>query len=307
MSTADAIADLQSRFGIENTVLFEQDPGGLIRLMVTTPAVRGQLYLQGAHVTGFQPAGVAPLLFTSDHSSFEPGRPIRGGVPICFPWFAAKADDADAPMHGFVRHTVWDVTSVTQDDALNVDVTLKLTSRRATRRWWPHEFEILCSVSFSKTLAMSLTVTNPQSDGQGFRYEAALHTYLAVADVRRVSIRGLRGAAFIDKTEGLAHRIQADDPLTIQGETDRIYVDTNAPCIVDDPGLERRLTVSPAGTHNTVVWNPWVEKAKRLTDLGDDQWQRMLCIETANVGEHAVHLPPGRAHTMTARVGCDTL
>ena len=290
--------DLQRRLGIPGAVRFEDGPGGLPRLRVTTDAAEAEIYLHGGHVTGYQPRGQRPVLYVSPHSRFDAKAAIRGGVPVIFPWFGAKADDPAAPMHGFARTAGWEADSVDRAADGRVRVVLRLESSDATRAAWPHDFVLRHRVTVGPTLELALVVENRAPTP--LVVEEALHTYLAVADVRAVSVSGLAGTTYIDKTDGMARKRQEPGPLTLTGETDRVYLATEAACVVDDPGWRRRLVVDKAGSATTVVWNPWAARSRALADLGEDEWLRMLCIETANAADDRVTVPPGARHEMRA-------
>jgi D-hexose-6-phosphate mutarotase len=277
--------------------------GGLARVRVETPRVRGEIYLHGAHVTAWQPAEQAAVLWVSRESQFKTGAPIRGGVPICFPWFAAHATDPAAPAHGFARLGTWRLTDASRDGD-RVELRLAWRDDEATRRSpWPHPFAAEYRVSFGDQLALALDVGN--TGDAPIAFEAALHTYFAVSDIRRVTVTGLAGTEYLDKMEGLALKQQGDAPMSFAGETDRIFLDTEATCTIHDPGLGRQIRVAKRGSLSTIVWNPWIAKARAMPDFGDDEWPEMLCIETANVRERAVRLEPGSHHTMSAYIHLD--
>lgn len=274
--------------------------GGLERVRVETPRVQGEVYLHGAHVTAWQPPGRAPVLWVSRDSQFTAGAPIRGGVPICFPWFAAHATDAAAPAHGFARLHPWRLVDAAADgDRLE----LRFGSRddEQTRRSpWPHPFAAEYRVSFGERLSLALDIAC--TGDAPLEFEAALHSYFAVNDIRTVTVTGLAGTEYLDKVDGFARKRQGDAPLGFDRETDRIYLDTEATCTIHDPGLDRRIIVAKRGSLSTIVWNPWTAKARAMPDFGDDEWTGMLCIETANVRDRAVRLEPGSHHTMTAEI-----
>ena len=295
---ANDLRQLQDSFGIPGVATVEAGQGGLVRVHVTGRAAEAHIYLHGAHVTHYQPRGKAPVLFMSKESLFQPGKAIRGGVPLIFPWFGAKADDPKAPQHGFARAQPWTLHSIDHDgDA--VTVTLALGPGEVSRKSWPFDFDARYTVTVGPALEMTLEVRN--TGQQPFTYEEALHTYLTVGDVRRCEIVGLEGRAFIDKVDKLQRKTQRG-PVTITGETDRVYLDTPDTVTVHDPALGRRLTVSKEGSASTVVWNPWTEKAKAMADFGDDEWPAMVCVETANAAENVVKLAPGGRHVMKAVV-----
>jgi glucose-6-phosphate 1-epimerase len=293
MSTS--IADLNSRFQIRGAAKVVEGNGGLPKIQITTPNALGEMYLHGAHVTSWKPAGEEEVLFLSPHSLYEDGKAIRGGVPVCFPWFGAKADDPKAPAHGFVRTKSWQLESIGQSGE---EIIMSTVSDNSTRAVWPHDFRLEYRVVFGTELLMELTMTN--TGKAPLRFEEALHAYYSVGDVTRASISGLDGVKYLDKTDSLHEKTQSGD-ITITAETDRVYLHTAHALELYDPVLQRRIAVEKEESRSTVVWNPWVEKAREMTDLGDDQWKSMLCIEAANVGDVAVELAPGEQHMMTAR------
>ena len=298
MSETVSLDRLQARFGLPGALRFEEGPNGLIRAVVTAAAAEAHVYLHGGHVTHYQPRGQAPVLFMSRQSLFAPGKAIRGGVPIIFPWFGARAGDPSAPQHGFARVAAFDVESTRRDDDGSVSVVLRLEPTEALRRVWPHAFAVRYAVRVGAALDLAFGTHN-LSDGP-LLFEEALHTYLAVSDVREVSVAGLAGTTYIDKTDGMTRKVEGPAPVRLTAETDRVYLDTRATCVVDDPRGGRRLVVDKQGSASTVVWSPWMAKAQAMADLGDDEWTALLCIETANAADDAVTLAPGATHTMRA-------
>lgn len=296
----DTIAALQSRFGIANLIEIREGQGGLPSIVVTAPAADAEIYLHGAHVAHYQARGQQPLLFMSAASQFQPGKAIRGGVPVIFPWFGPSKTDPKAPAHGFARVLPWTLRETKRNDDGSATISLSLAADQVTQRQWPHSFELLYRVSVGPALEMTLEVRN--TDAAPLTFEEALHTYLTVGDVRQVTIEGLAGRTYADKTLDMARKTQGSQPLRITRETDSHYLGTRDTVIVTDPVLNRRITVAKEGSEVTVVWNPWVEKAKAMSDFGDDEWPRMLCIETANAHDFPVTLTPGARHVMRARI-----
>jgi glucose-6-phosphate 1-epimerase len=285
----DDLRSLQSRFRSPG-ITFAEDASGLIHLTLSTRTATVKLYLQGAHLTHYQPAGGAPVLFTSAHSLYQPGKPIRGGVPIVFPWFGPHPTDPKQPAHGWARTSDWTVDDVHAEALSTATASLSLAVE---------PFSLRYTVRAGASLDMALEVHN--AGGVPVPFEEALHTYLAVSDVRQISVEGLDGREYLDKVDGGRRKTQSG-PITVTGETDRVYLNTPDTVTVYDPAAGRRIVVSKENSATTVVWNPWVEKARRMSDFGDDEWPGMLCIETANAAENAVILPPGGRHTMRARV-----
>jgi len=272
--------------------------GGLSKVLVTSPEAEGEIYLHGAHITSWKPAGNDEVLFLSSKSLWKDGHAIRGGVPICFPWFGAKADDPSAPAHGFVRTKEWQLESTVHADEGTI-VSMFTESDQGTKRWWPAQFRLAFRVTFGHDLKLELVVTN--TGNQPLRFEEALHAYHRVGNIQNARVRGLQGLTYIDKTDSNKRKSQ-DGDIAVISETDRVYLDTTSAIELDDPALRRRANVAKENSRTTVIWNPWVEKAHAMADFGDDEWTQMICIESSNVGDFAVDLPPGGQHAMKAIV-----
>lgn len=288
----------------------EKGPGGLDRLLLRAAEGEAHVFLQGCHVSHFQPKGDKPVLWMSAESRFETGKPIRGGVPVCFPWFGPKAGSPEAPLHGFARILTWAVSAVTREPDGSLRAVLQLSAETAARGGFPHELALSLSVSVGRTLQMALSVRNvngaPATVEEALHshatVEEALHSYFAVSDVRQLRIHGLEGVGYVDKTAAMARKPGEAGPITIASETDRVYLGTAGTVTIEDPGWRRRIVVSKSGSATTVVWNPWIAKAKVIPDFGDDEWTGMVCVETANAGLDAVTLAPGASHVMTATI-----
>ena len=277
------------------------DTGGLPHLDIATRAATARVYFHGAQLTQWQPRDAgAPVVWVSAHSHYRRDKPIRGGVPICFPWFGPHDVDATAPAHGFVRLTEWTLTEATESADAVVTLAFVLETDARTSLLWPHRSHVACRLSVGSTLDLALTVQN--RDGAPFAFEEALHTYYAVSDIEQITIAGLEHTDYLDKVEAFARKRQGAAPVHFTGETDRVFIDTTATCRIVDPGWSRTIVVGKSGSRSTVVWNPWLERARAFSDFGDDEWRRMVCVETANVGDAAVRLEPGNSHTMQARI-----
>lgn len=311
---------------LPSSVQVDVGEGGLEFVRVTGKNASAEIYLRGAHVTSWIPTGApeagttttgptpisgvadepAPngttpgedsVIWMSSESEFAPGVPLRGGVPICFPWFGPNQEDPSAPSHGFARVADWELlwARVEDDDVL---VTFRLKDTLDTRSSpWAHQFEAIYTVTVGRRLGLSLTVSN--RDRKPFTYEEALHTYLAVSDIHRVSISGLENAPYIDKVAGSVQVDATGTPISFSGETDRVYLGEAPLVTVSDAAAGRELRVAADGSGSTVVWNPWNEKAAAMTDFADDAWPSMVCVETSNVKSAAVTIEPGETHTTT--------
>ena len=272
--------------------------GGLPKVQVTTAAASGEVYLQGGQITSWSPAGQREVLFVSLASRWEPGRAIRGGIPICFPWFGNKAGDPQAPAHGFVRSKKWTLESIAQTDT-GVAVGIATESDAETKARWPFDFRLVLRATFGASLQVALVATNTGT--AAFTFEEALHTYFTIGDATAIRISGLDGVRYLDKVDAGRERLQEGD-IAFAAETDRVYLNTAGAVDIDDPTLRRRIHVSKQNSQSTVVWNPWSDKARALADLRDDDWTRLVCVETCNVATSAIELAPGQQHTMTLTV-----
>jgi glucose-6-phosphate 1-epimerase len=298
MEPRDIIADLDRQYGIPDVAKFVAGNGGLAKVRITSAAAKGEMYLHGAHVTSWQPRDAEEVLFVSAKSGWQDGRAIRGGVPICFPWFANKADDPRAPAHGFVRRITWQLESISQTgDA--VTISMLTESNNDTKKWWPANFHLVHRATFGSELRLELVVRNMGTTS--FHFEEALHSYFRVGQIEKAQLHGLNGVQYLDKTDSNRKKLQ-EGLIAIVSETDRVYLNTRGAVELEDHGLRRRIRVDKENSLTTVVWNPWIEKAKAMADFGADEWMRMVCIETSNVSDFAVELEPGQQHKMQSTV-----
>ena len=265
---------------------------------VGTDTSAAQVYDYGAHVWSWSLDGNA-VLWTSAESVFDTGRALRGGVPICWPWFGPGRSGDLTPAHGFARISEWTLDGRVDRGSAEV-LTYVLDPEAAPDALPGEDWRLTYEVSVGDELELTLTVAN--RGVTSFEYELALHTYLRVGDVRRVSVKGLDGASYLDKVTG-QRELQTGD-VTLTAETDRVY-DRAGDIVVTDPVLGRRLHISTEGAGSTIVWNPWVAKAAAMPDFGDDEWPGMLCIEGGNVLDHAVTLEPGASATLRYKVAVE--
>lgn len=292
-------AEFQTRFGIANVLRFEDMPSGLIRAVISGPQAGATVYLHGAHITSWTPRAQQPVLFTSSRSHFEKGTPIRGGAPIVFPWFGPRADGVPGPLHGFARIVEWSLESARLRSDGAVELSLALAPNEVSRALGYHSFQLRFHVVLGAALEMELEVHNRLATP--FRFEEAFHTYFAVGDARRVCVTGLEDTTYVDKTAA-STRKQSPRPICIAQETDQVHLNTTSTCEIHDPVWRRTIVVEKMGSDTTVVWNPWIDKNRTIADMAPDDWQGMLCLETANALDNAVVLPVGDVHTMRTTV-----
>ena len=266
----------------------------------TTGEMTAEVYDQGAQVTRWAPAGAPSVLWLSPLARFEAGRAIRGGVPICFPWFGPGRGGDLRPAHGFARTTPWRLVGEQVGDAV-VSLDYELTEADATVPEFSHRYHAAYRVVLGPELALDLTVTN--TGDEPFEIEEALHAYLAVGDVRQVRLEGLEGAPYVDKVGG--GRPVQDGAVRLVAETDRVY-HSGGPVRVVDPVLGRTLVVGTREAHNIVVWTPGTDKARAAADIGEQSWTSFVCVEAANALEDVVTVAPGSSHTLGYRLRIET-
>ena len=291
---------LNEQMAIPGTVVFAEGQGGLVRGELTAGGAVGHVDLHGAHLTHWAPVAGKPVLWISERSRFEQGVPIRGGVPVCWPWFGPHPSRPELGNHGFVRTMPWAVEGVTQPDAEHVSVTLRVKDTEQTRAIWPYAFELRLTITVGAELAMALEVRN--TGDAPFTFSEAFHPYFAVGDIREAAVGGLSGLEYVDLRDGSRHHDDAPR-LLFTGETDREYVDTRTETCLEGGLHFRRIRIAKTGSDSTVVWNPWAGKAREMSDFGDDEWVGMVCVEPANAATcNAVTLRPGERHVMTATI-----
>lgn len=297
MGAMDSAA-LRQRFMVSGVSFDETD--GLTRVHVDVPEAKATIYLQGAHLTAWQPVGFEPVILLSHKSEFGVGKAIRGGVPVVFPWFAGdkkrdRVNGHPGPSHGFARVQEWTLESVKRErEAVLLRFTLRPTEM--SRAMGFAHFLLALEFRVGRELEMQLTVTN--TGDAPLDYEEAFHTYFEVADVHEVSIDGLEATDFIDKTDGNTVKPAAGEPIRFTGTLDRVYNNTVAALTIHDVAGRRRIVLRKSGSNSTIVWNPW----KELPDLGEWDWHEMVAMETANVGVNSIELAAGASSTMGSHV-----
>ena len=244
-----------------------------------------------------RPAGQEPVLYLSPQAVYRQGKAIRGGVPVCWPWFGPHETDATLPAHGFARNRFWELSDACENEA-GVLLCFTLVDDDETRRLWPHAFRLEMTMNIGAELRLALRMVN--TGDEPFTITGALHTYLAVGDVRRITIEGLDGADYLDTVGTNVVRRQVGD-VVFDREVDRNY--RNAGEVqVKDASWGRLVSVRGEGSRCTVVWNPWIDKAAALSDVPDADYQRFVCVETANAWEDRILLAPGAAHVLATTV-----
>jgi len=299
--------ELNENYGLQGVLRFEEH-GELTRARVTLSSCNAAVYLQGAHVTAWQPVGSEPVLFLSERSVFSPGKAIRGGIPICFPWFGGRSDGGPGPSHGFARISPWELAFAAlmpdSADGDRLQLTFILGPNELSRSLGFDSFRVAYEVMLGRKLTLRLTVANLGT--APLRFEEALHSYFEVADVRQAPISGLEGSEYLDKRDGGRAKHAPNGPLQMIEFSDRVFPASAHPISIEDQGNQRVIHVEKQNSATTVVWNPWAEGSASLGDLGPDEWRHFLCVEAANTATDAIVLEPGATHTMTVTISVET-
>ena len=293
---SDALDGVERAVWIKDALRFEEGPGGLTRREDCNRCGDGG-DLSAGRACGAVAAGERgdPVLFMSAKSHFAAGKAIRGGVPLVFPWFADRTGGLPGGAHGFARTLPWEVVAA-ERRAEGVALSFKLLPNQTTRDLGFDHFVLVYEVVVGETLTLALEVENVGDSPLTF--EEALHAYYSVSDVRRIEVGGLGDTDYLDRAHQAVRKHQASGAIRFMGETDQLHLNTRAAVTIFDPEWKRRIVIEKRGSNSTVVWNPWIEKAARLADFGDDEWPHMVCVEPANAAENAVTVAPGATHTM---------
>jgi len=294
---------LNDDFGIPNYLEFKAGRDGLPIAEITNDHAVATIALSGGHLMTFRPRDQEQVLWLSKLASLEATKPIRGGIPICWPWFGPHYTDSHKPAHGFARQGLWKVIETTRLGNGNTQISLELLNTPTTQSLWSYPTRLQLRIIVGIDLQVELITHNLSKES--FMLGEAFHTYFNISDITKITIYGLKGCEYIDKVEG-AKRKKQEGAVKIRSETDRIYLNTTTECIIEDPGLKRRIRIAKEGSQATVVWNPWEEKAAKLEDCGYQGFLTMVCVETANAAENVVAVQPGEAHTLKAIISSET-
>jgi glucose-6-phosphate 1-epimerase len=290
---------LNEMHGINGKLRFVTGRGGLTLIEIDNGKARALVSPYAGQVLSFIPAGeLEDMLFVSEHAYFQPGKAIKGGIPVCWPWFGPDPEGKGRPAHGFVRNREWQVLGTDLQEDGTTFVRLGMTPDETIRALWPHPFGLTLEIAVGHSLVLALCSFNP--DTVPLTITQGLHSYFRVGDVRRVLVRGLGGKHYIDKMDGGAIKTQ-QGIVTIDGEVDRIYTGVDDDLVIDDPAFERRIRIAAEGSASAVVWNPWAATAAAMADLGDEEYTGMLCVETTNAGTDVVRIIPGENYRLEAR------
>lgn len=295
------IENLNKHYALPGVLHFEAGGEGLILAHLLSPVARAAVALQGAHLLDYQRHGEPPLLWLSEAAQLRRGMAVRGGVPICSPWFGA-AEHAGLPAHGLARTAPWRPIYSAQeaDGSVVLELELLLSSAQVLEEVGA-PLQLRYRIRMGETLSLSLQSTN--TGHTPARLSEALHSYFHISDVAQVTLHGLYGHSYIDKVAQGARSVERNGIIHIEGEFDRIYLDHCGVCEIRDPQFARTITIRSRGSRSTVVWNPGADKAAAMTDMSGDGYRQMLCVESGNAADNRIELNPGAVHTLAVEYG----
>ena len=286
---------LNQQFGLSEQLVFTLSRDDTPIALIKTALCHAQIALQGAQVYSWIPAGEQEVIWLSEDAVFAPAKSLRGGVPVCWPWFGAHATHKDFPAHGFARSVDWTVRQSRLLDDGRVYLVFELENKAGLQSMWPGDCRVTLHIKLGRSLEMELVSEN--NGHEAVSISEALHTYFAVQDVRQVQVHGLDNTDYLDKVDGYARKHQTG-AVTINAEVDRVYLDSETECIIEDAAGHRHIHIQKRGSRSTVVWNPWQAKAEAMGDMGAQGYLSMLCVESANAMQNAITIPAGQQHSL---------
>ncbi|WP_404789411.1 D-hexose-6-phosphate mutarotase [Altericista sp. CCNU0014] len=284
-----SIEQLNTQYGLADQLKFFEGKGGFPFIEICNKSAKALISVYSGQVLSFQPASEPEdLLFLSRQAYYQDGKAIKGGIPICWPWFGPDPEGLGRSSHGFVRNRLWTVVSTEAIADAETKVILGLSDTAETQSIWPQSFELAIEVTVGNTLTVEL-VTRNRGD-RAFSISQALHTYFKVGDIRQVRVLGLEDGQYLDKVDGGTRKTQQGS-IAIDREVDRIYMDVKGELTIDDAALNRQIQIAASGSKTAIVWNPWAEICAGMADLEDDDYRSFVCVETANAANEIVEIP----------------
>ncbi|SDG97128.1 D-hexose-6-phosphate mutarotase [Nitrosomonas sp. Nm132] len=299
------IEQLNRDHGIAGQVEFIEGQGGFPFIRVNNAKANALISVYAGQVLSFRSAGKTDdLMFLSEKAYYQAGKAIKGGVPICWPWFGPDPEGKGRPAHGFVRNRMWDVIETSVAANGDAEVVLGLTDTPETQTIWPHAFALVLKITVGEALNLELVTRNMGSEA--FSITQAFHTYFSVGDIHQTRVSGLEGRQYIDKVEGGQQKTQSG-AVTISSEVDRIYLDVLNDILIHDAAMKRQIRIASQGSETAVVWNPWAKISAEMGDLQDDDYLRLLCVETANAATDIITIQPGSEFKLVANYRAESL
>lgn len=278
----------------------------LIAIAVENKCARATVFLQGAQIAEYQRKGEQPLLWLSEENRYQQGTALRGGIPVCWPWFGDPKRNpdclqsqlsADAPAHGFVRNRLWNLEQVDCSEPSVTRIVMSLDVHADAH--WQHPARLELTFCIGAELSLSLKTIN--TGATPFWFTSAFHSYLALSEIDSAYVTGLQQKSYLDTLDGWKEK-QDEDPVEINQEQDRIYPNVLQPVLLHDKGWQRQITLTGENAPDLVLWNPWIDKARRLSDFSADDYRSMLCLESARVLENACQVLPGESYSFAIRL-----
>jgi len=290
------LSDLNKRFAIKGQLEFREEQEGNVIARVSNRLATAEIMLQGAQMISWAPVNHKPVIWISGQAQFAPGKSLRGGIPICWPWFGTNDLNPELPAHGFARNRIWDISETKALDDGRTLLVFTLNDLDTSSAIWPYRTTLEYRVCVGEILKLELVTKN--TDTATIRISEALHTYFNIGDISKVSIHGLEDTDYLDKVDYGQRKIQ-QGPVIVDSEVDRVYLGTRAECVIKDAEIGREIHIQKNGSESTVVWNPWISKSRKLGDLGEEGYRSMLCVESGNAAEDSVDIAPGETHQMS--------
>ena len=300
------IEALNQQYGIKDVAQFLQEEDGLIFLSINNSFASARITLFGAQILSFKPTGTQDVLWVSDNANFKEGKAIRGGIPVCFPWFGPHQTDNTKPQHGFARTSNWHVLAIQQLADGATDIQLMFEQSKKTLDLWPFPFKAVINFIVGNSLQVIFNVTNTGTTS--FQYSDALHTYFNISDIAAIELDGFDNSPYY---EAFGNELLQQKHITLnQGiENNRRYVHHPGEAIITDPGFNRKINIKKTGSKVTVVWNPGAITSKKFADMRPDGYKNFICIEPANAypGIDMVYLAPGEDFSLSTTIKIDRL
>jgi glucose-6-phosphate 1-epimerase len=293
------IEQLNAKYSIAGQLEFVAGKGGLPMIQIKNAKTQALISIHAGQVLSFQPNGESEdVLFLSSKAYYQDGKAIKGGAPICWPWFGADPEGKGRPGHGFVRNRSWNMVATEALANGDIKVTVGLDDTPETQAIWPHSFSLRQEIIIGDSLNLSLITRN--TGKEKFSITQAFHTYFKVGDITRAKVLGLAGCDYLDKIGGGSVQKHQTGDVIIDAEVDRIYLNVGNTLTIDDSALNRRIQITSQGSKTAVVWNPWEKIAKEMADLEDDDYKRLLCVETTNAANDVVEVSSGEECKLSA-------
>lgn len=292
------LEQLNTDYGITNKAKFVEGEGGFPVVEITNEYAKAKISLYAGQVLSFQPVDqTQDMMFLSSKAYYTPGKATKGGVPICWPWFGPDPEDQGRASHGFVRNRMWNMAEISSNQDGSTTVVMGLEDTAETRKIWDFTFDLAIAFTVGSSLTIELTTRN--TGDKPFNITQALHTYFRIGDISQVRILNLEDTSYLDKVDGGKNKTQTGD-VTFNSECDRIYLDVPSQLIIDDMALGRKIKITAANSNTAIVWNPGAEISVSMADLGDLDYQKFVCVETANAANEVIEIPPGNDYNLTA-------